>query len=70
MYFQIYKHKIKEYLQHSIIQKSKGRWQAPKQLQNNQELLQNNQNATKTLNDWGEEEIMMGLGGLWLSHVA
>ena len=31
-----------------FIQKSRGIWQAPKQLQNNQELLQNNQNATKT----------------------
>ena len=31
-----------------FIQKSKGIWKAPKQLQNNQELLQNNQNATKT----------------------
>ena len=53
-----------------FIQKSKGIWKAPKQLQNNQELLQKNQNATKTLNEWGEEEIMLGLEGEWLSNVA
>ena len=31
-----------------FIKKSKEIWQAPKQLQNNKELLQNNQNETKT----------------------
>ena len=37
-----------------FIQKSKGIWQAPKQIQDNQELLQHNQNATKT--QWLGEE--------------
>ena len=44
-----------------FIQKSKGIWKAPKQLQNNQELLQNNQNAIKT--QW-----LMG-GRVWRSYL-
>ena len=41
--------------------KSKGRGEAPKQLQNNQELLQNNQNEIKT-------QLLMG-GRVWRSYL-